>query len=400
MIMAGQPLSRRDGLSQEDRLLLACTRVSLDDRTRDEIEDLAKAGIDWRAVFERSKFEGISSLLYMHIQDIPSVASRVPAEILSRLRAIYHGNWARNSILTDHWSEIMTLFERTGVQSITHKGMALIHSVYSDPGLRPMADIDLLIRAADLPLVRQTLQRAGFRTPGEDLEAEEAFRCYMHFVRDSTVIDLHWDLAYYSRFIAIIRVDHEGLWKRARSLAVGRAQGLMLCREDALLHLALHLTLGSEFGRLIWFTDIDAMLRRFAGDLDWERLLEEASRWRIRGILAYTLKVTHESLGSPLPREILPRLLPGRLRRVALNSVMETTRPPSLGGQMNDIRSYVAETLLMDRLRDVLRVIWTSLFPSRTWVKLHYAVTSKWQISLYRFLHPIRVCYLAAKHLH
>jgi hypothetical protein len=263
-----------------------------------------------------------------------------------------------------------------------------------------MADIDLLIRAADLPLVRQTLQRAGFRTPGEDLEAEEAFRCYMHFVRDSTVIDLHWDLAHYSRFVAIIRVDHEGLWKRARSLAVGRAQGLMLCPEDALLHLALHLTLGSEFGRLIWFTDIDAMVRRFAGDLDWERLLEEASRWRIRGILAYTLKVAHESLGSPLPRETLPRLLPGRLRRVALNSVMETTRPPSLGGQMNDIRSYVAETLLMDRLRDVLRVIWTSLFPSRTWVKLHYAVTSKWQISLYRFLHPIRVCYLAAKHLH
>jgi hypothetical protein len=399
MIVTGQPLSR-DGLSQEDRLLLACTRFTLDDRTRDEIEDLAKAEIDWRVVFERSKFEGISSLLYMHIQDIPSVASRVPAEILSRLRAIYHGNWARNSVLTDLWSEIMTLFEQAGVQSITHKGMALIHSVYSDPGLRPMADIDLLIRAADLPLVRQTLQRAGFRTPGEDLEAEEAFRCYMHFVRDSTVIDLHWDLAHYSRFVAIIRVDHEGLWKRARSLAVGRAQGLMLCPEDALLHLALHLTLGSEFGRLIWFTDIDAMVRRFAGDLDWERLLEEASRWRIRGILAYTLKVAHESLGSPLPRETLPRLLPGRLRRVALNSVMETTRPPSLGGQMNDIRSYVAETLLMDRLRDVLRVIWTSLFPSRTWVKLHYAVTSKWQISLYRFLHPIRVCYLAAKHLH
>ena len=399
MIVTGQPLSR-DDLSREDRLLLACTRVSLDDRTRDEIQDLAKAGIDWRAVLERSKFEGTSSLLYVHIQDIPSVASRVPAEILSRLRAIYHGNWARNSVLTDQWSEIMTLFERAGVQSITHKGMALIHSVYSDPGLRPMADIDLLIRAADLPLVRQTLQRAGFRAPGEDLEAEEAFRCYLNFVRDSTVIDLHWDLAHYSRFIAIIRVDHEGLWKRARSLAVGRAQGLMLCPEDALLHLALHLTLGSEFGRLIWFTDIDAMVRRFAGDLDWERLLEEASRWRIRGILAYTLKVAHESLGSPLPRKILPRLLPGRLRRVALNSVMETTRPPSLGGQMNDIRSYVAETLLMDRLRDVLRVIWTSLFPSRTWVKLHYAVTSKWQISLYRFLHPIRVCYLAAKHLH
>lgn len=399
MILGGRHSSRRADLSREDRLLLACTRVSLDDRTRDEIEDLAKAEIDWRAVFERGKFEGISSLLYMHMRDIPSVASRVPAEILSRLRAIYRGSWARNCVLTEQWSEIMTLFEQAGIQSITHKGMALIHLVYPDLALRPMADIDLLIRFTDLPAVRLALQTAGFRTPGEAQESEEAFRSFLHFVRDSAIIDLHWEIAHYTRFEGSVRVDHPGLWRRAHPLAVGPARGLTLSPEDMLLHLVLHLTLGSEFGRLIWFTDIDALLRHHAGALDWEKLLEEASRWRIRGVLAYTLMIVHESLGSPLPRQILPQLLPGRLRRLVLNCVMETSWPPSLRGQLNDIRSYVAETLLMDRLRDVLRVIWGSLFPSRTWVRLHYAATSNWQIALYRLLHPIRACFLAAKQL-
>lgn len=397
MMWRGRHVSRRADLSREDRLLLACTRVSRDDQARDEIEDLAKAEIDWRAVFERGKFEGISSLLDMHLRDVPSVTSHVPAEILSRLRAISHGNWARNSVLTDQWSEIMTLFEQAGIQSITHKGMALIHLVYPDPALRPMTDIDLLIRFTDLPEARLALQTAGFRTPGEVLESEEAFRSFLHFVRESVIIDLHWEIAHYTRYEGSVRVDHLGLWRRAHPLAVGGAHGLTLCPEDMLLHLALHLTLGSEFGRLIWFSDIDAVLRRYAGALDWEKLLEEASRWRVRGLLAYTLKVVHDSLGSPLPPEILPRLLQGRLRGLLLSYVIETSWPPSLRGELNDIKSYVAETLLMDRLRDVLRVIWGSLFPSRTWVRFHYAASSNWQVLLYRLLHPIRACYLAAK---
>lgn len=397
MMKKSQSLAWRESLGREDRLLLACSRVTLHDSERHEIEEAVKAELDWQAVFEKSKAEGVSSLLYVHLNETPSVALRVPSPIRSRLRAIYQGNWARNSLLTERWSQVMTLFVQAGIQSITHKGMALIHLVYPDIGLRPMADIDLLIRFTDLPAVRLVLQAAGFRTPGEVLESEETFRSYLHFVRESSIIDLHWEIAHYTRFEGSVRVDHAGIWRRAHPFAVGRGRGLTLCPEDMLLHLALHLTLGSEFGRLIWFADIDAVLRRFAGVLDWQVLLSRATRWRLRGVLAYTLCVAQESFGSPLPPGIIAQLWPGRLRGVVVNRVLQTKGPPNLAGQLNDIKSYVAETLLMDSLLDVLRVIWTSLFPSRTWLKLHYALSSKWQICLYRALHPIRVCYLATK---
>jgi putative nucleotidyltransferase-like protein len=400
MIEKAQLSPWRERLSHEDRMLLACARVNLDDPTRHEIEEVARGGIDWQTVFERSKVEGTSSLLYVHLTQIPSVASRIPPSIVSRLQGIYQANWARNSVLTDQWSEVMTLFEQAGVPSITHKGMALIHQVYPDMGLRPMADIDLLIRPADLPAVRQTFQTAGFRTPDETQQVEEAFRSFLHFVRNSSVIDLHWEIAHYTRFEGIIRVDHPGLWRRARPLVVGRTRGLTLCPEDMLLHLALHLTLGSEFGRLMWLTDIDTVLRQYAGEMDWEKLLGEATRWRLRTILAYTLRVLRESFGSPVPPEIAPRLLPGRLRQIALNAAIATKCPPSLNGQLDDIKCYLAETVLMDRLRDILRVSWKSLFPSRTWLRFHYSLASRRQVSFHRVLHPFRVCYLAAKRLH
>ena len=213
-------------------------------------------------------------------------------------------------------------------------------------------------------------------------------------------IGLHWEIAHYTRFDGIVRVDHAGLWRRALPLTLGRTHGLTLCPEDMLLHLALHLTLGSQFGRLIWFSDIDAVLRRFAGEVNWERLLEEATRWRLRTILAYTLLVARDSFGSPLPSAVVPRLLPGRLRQAALDSIMEARRPWSLGGRPDDIKGYLAETLLMDRVRDIFRVLRKSLFPCRSWLEFHYSLTSWWQVSLHRILHPLRACYLAVKHLH
>lgn len=386
-------------LSRADRLMLTCARVRVDNLARHEIDGLVRDGIKWEETLKRSRQEGIAALLYGHLKELPSVTDRVPPTILSQLVAIYRANWARNMVLTERWAEVMTLLGQAGVDSITHKGMALIHTVYPEIGLRPMADIDLLIRPSDLPAVKRTLEAAGYRSPTADMEAEEAFRCYLHFVRGGAVIDLHWELAHYARFEGVVRVDHDGLWRRARSLAIGDAQGLMLSPEDQLLHLALHLTLGSEFGRLIWFTDIDAMLRRFGFSFDWERVLEEATRWRVRALLGYTLKVCQESFGTPIPPGLLPQLLPGRLRLVVLGACIGDGWPPSLSEQVSDSKVYLAEALIMDRLWHALRVLWKSLFPSRAWVKFHYAVTSRWQIAFYQTVHPFRVCFQAVKHL-
>jgi hypothetical protein len=231
------------------------------------------------------------------------------------------------------------------------------------------------------------------------MEAEEAFRCYLHFVRDGAVIDLHWELAHYTRYEGVVRVDHDGLWRRAHPLVIDRTQSLALCLEDQLLHLALHLTLGSEFGRLVWFTDIDALLRRFGFSFDWDRVLEEATRWRVRVLLGYTLRVCQESFGTPIPPGILPQLLPGRLRLAVLSACIGSKRPPSLSGQLSMSRIYLGETLLMDRSCHVFLVLWKSFFPSRAWVTFHYALQSRWQITLYQALHPFRVGYLAVKNL-
>lgn len=299
-------------------------------------------------------------------------------------------------MLVERWKEVHALLRHAGVTTITHKGLALVHTVYGDLGWRPMADIDVLVRPADVAAARRALEQAGYRTHHGAVEDAQSFRSFLMLVRESTVIDLHWHLAHYTRFDGIVQVDHEGVWRRARRFTAGDTEALTLSPEDTLLHLALHLTLGSEFGRLIWFTDIEALVRRHA--LDWDRVLDEADRWRVRTLVGYTLGVVRAAFNAPVPPVVLERLGPRPLRRTILDACVGITSPPSLRA-IGASRIYLAEALLMDRVRHVLTVLWTSVCPSSTWVKLHYEVTSRWRIALYRLVHPVRVAYLAVRHL-
>ena len=85
-----------------------------------------------------------------------------------------------------------------GRRDLDLKGMALAHTVYAEPGLRPMADIDSLVRPADRAGARDPA-RACYRTPGRSGRPHAASRSFAELVRDGTRIDLHWHAARYLR---------------------------------------------------------------------------------------------------------------------------------------------------------------------------------------------------------
>jgi hypothetical protein len=359
------------------------------------LAELAGAVIDWSAVLDRAGPEGILPLVYWNLRRL-ELLHHLPSEAGRRLAAEAHAAWARGVAFAAHWAEATSVLRDAGVETITLKGMALAHTVYPEPGLRPMADVDLLVRPGDRLGAIAALGRLGYRTPGPDAERLGASRCFAELARDGILLDLHWDVARYLRFEGVVRVDHEGLWRRARPLVLSEGHSLALCPEDTLLHLVLHLTLGSDFARVLWYTDIDAVIRRHAAELDWNSVVHEAGRWRIRALLDWTLGVVRASFGTPLPPVLVERLAPGRLRRAAVLRCVGARRPPSLAGRLGEARVYPAQTLLMDRSVDVLRVLAWTFFPSRTWLRLHYAIESPWQVPVYRVMHPLRVCWRMA----
>jgi Uncharacterised nucleotidyltransferase len=380
------------------RLLLLAARVQLDERAGRALAALAGGPIDWPGLIALAMREGIGPLLHAHLLRL-HLLEGVPPGSRARLTDIARRVWATNAVLADGWGEATSALRAAGVESITLKGMVLAHTVYPEPGLRPMADIDLLVRPETRTVALATLQALGYRTLGAAADLHAASRSFVELVRNGTRIDLHWHLARYLRFEGIVEVDHAGLWRRARPHVTSNGQSLALCPEDLLLHLVLHLTLGSDFERVLWYADIDAVLRHFAVGLDWDRLIAEAERWRIRSLAGWALGVVRESFGAPLPPPVLHRLGGGGLRRAAVRRCIGSSAPPSLVAELAEARVYPAQTLLMDRAVDTLRVLGWTFFPSSAWLRFHYELETPWQIPVYRAVHPLRVCWLVARQL-
>lgn len=385
-------------MTNEDRLLLLSARVELDDRARRELAAVVRRSLDWDAVVERADGHGTAPLLHAHLARIEEAAC-VPPRARARLADLSRLTWARNTVLVERCAEIVGALDRAGVPSIGLKGVVLARTVYPDLALRPMTDVDLLIRPGDRAAATAALGDAGYRTVGDAVQAVQTFDGFRLFARDATVLDLHWAITYSSvRTAGIVRVDHDGLWRRARRPDPNGVSCWTLSPEDMLLHLALHLTIGSDLARLIWFSDIDALVRKTT--LDWDRVLEEADRWRVRAILGHVLGVVRDAFGTPVPARAWAGLRPGRVRRAAVGACIGIAAPPSLRDDVGASRVYLAEALLMDRLRDVARVLWRSLVPTAAWMRLHYGISSGAQLLLYRLvLHPARVAYLAVRHV-
>jgi hypothetical protein len=379
-------------------LLLLGARARLDAQAERELARLARAPIDWPALVELATHEGTAPLLHSHLRRL-DLLLEVPPAARARLTDVARSVWAVNTVLASHWGEAIAALGTAGVEAITLKGMALAHTVYPEPGCRPMADIDLLVRPAARAAALDALHALGYRTPGAAATDHAASRSFAELVRDGTRIDLHWHIARYLRFEGIVEIDHEELWRRARPLATPHGSGLQLDPEDLLLHLTLHLTLGSDFARVLWYADIDAVVRHFAAELDWDHVVTRAGRWRIRALGGWALGVVRGSFGTPLPAGVLARLQGGRVRRAIAARCIGSSRPPSLAARLGETRVYPAQTLLMDRVVDTLRVLGWTFFPTRTWLRFHYELEAAWQIALYRALHPLRICWLAARQL-
>jgi hypothetical protein len=381
-------------LRPEEQLLLLTGSVAADGPRRAALESLLGAPIDWDRLIPQALAHGTAPLLAAHL----SGAARVPAPVRARLAAIERMSWGHVTLLAEHWREVVHLLAERRIPNLTLKGMALAHTVYPRLGLRPMADIDVLVHPGDAGRVADALRAAGFATPGGVLDDANRFRSFMLFRRGETLVDLRWQLATWARFDGILRIDHETFWARARPLPVAGVEALAPSPECLLLYLVLHLTLGSEFGRLIWVTDLDALIRATPA-LDWRAVLAGAERWRIRVILGYALGVAITAFDTPIPADVRAALRVGRLRQAVLARCADAPWPAGVRAPVGEVRVYVGETVLMDRACDVARVIARSIVPSAGWVRLHYGLRGRWQVALYRLLHPLRVCYLALARL-
>jgi hypothetical protein len=293
----------------EIELLLCCSRTQVDTSTIERIKALVQQDLNWTYIIPTAVFHKVMPLLYQNLSTI--CPEQVPKPVLAQLKDYFQTNLKRNLWLTGELIKLLNLLESQEIYVIPIKGAILAVSAYGNITLRQFNDVDILVRQQDALRARDILVSQGYESSYNFTRKQEVRRLKSPYCKDNNYhhrdtgvnIDFHWQLL--QRYLSF-PLEHEGLWKRQKSISLAGKKTLNLSPEDNLLFLCIH---GSRdrWNRLQLIVDI-ATLIRVSKDIDWGLVIEQA---RILGCMRRLLLGTflaNNLLETELPEEILQRI--------------------------------------------------------------------------------------------
>ena len=223
------------------------------------------------------------------------------------------------------------------------KGALLAATLYGDPALRPMSDLDLLVEPAQLDRVPALFASLGFRPTYAQRRARFSPRHGhdLSFTEDEPhlVVEVHYRLFHDLGGDASV----EPLFARAQTVDVfGRARSVP-SPADHLFAVAVHAATHAFGDHPVWIFDLlllaaqDAHAVEDAAAEAGRRGLSVAFRTAL-GVAARVLPALPAPRESPLRRRLLDRLLGADC----------LARPP------RRLPALLAKTLLTDRPRDAV----------------------------------------------
>ncbi|TGN99880.1 hypothetical protein PN36_32450 [Candidatus Thiomargarita nelsonii] len=265
---------------------------------------------DWKALILQARSHKITPLMWQRLKTL-GLSERLPKAARQAISAQLRTIASRN---LDHYRELVKLLaelEGKGIEVILLKGLHLAQKVYRNLTLRPMVDMDILVRQEHLAPVQAILLEWGY-VPLKQMSIEDCCATSLHLpplIKVGTInIELHWHIEEPSNPFAI---DLDGLWKRAQWWQLGSFKVGGLSPEDLLLHFATH-TAYHHFFRIgfIAFFDVAKTIEHYGAVLDWNTLLKRAREWRATRPLFLTLYLAHELVGASVPTTVLKSLEP------------------------------------------------------------------------------------------
>lgn len=280
----------------------------------------AIAADDWPLLTMEADRHGVAPLLYWQLKD--SVAA--PPQALGELKMRFDQNLRRNLLLTGALLDALAALQRSGICAVPFKGLALAWSLYGNPALRQMDDVDILLRPGDLGRALGALAPLGWQPAAPpDLRLLDGYRQVELFNRDGLAMELHWALTPAGHPFS---GDPGPFLSNLRPIMMAGRPVMTLSPEDLLPYLCLH-ACRHMWEQLKWVCDVALVV---ASPLDWPRIWARAEAEGYVRALSVALYLARDVWGAELP----PAAQPQANRGAALARRVPWDRKPSRAEQI------------------------------------------------------------------
>ena len=340
-------------LDAEWSLLLTASSIIPPDEKRDRMRLLLRGPLRWKSLFALADRHGTQPLLY---QALLCVEEAVPADEMCSLKQTYQTNVHKAMFLSRELIRIMDCLAAAGLEVMPYKGLAVAEALYGDIAMRKSGDLDLLIRASDLPRIRSAVRELGYIPNWSLSEVEQrayvksGYECAFDSPLGRNLLEVQW--AIQPRFYAM-DFDMNALFQRAVTVAVAGHPMKTPSPADLLLVLSAHAA-KHVWGRLIWLCDIAQLMN--LPTLDWDWIGSQAKALGIARILRVTMLATHRLLGANIP-SAAEASLPEDAEAAGLAAEIETHIKNEATYNVESLAYFRLMTRLRERRIDRLRFL-------------------------------------------
>jgi hypothetical protein len=331
---------------------------------------------DWQILADRALRFKVEALFYREIKSRNFPVELVPLVVRNRLKAAYRNLATRNTSLFFDVLNVLKSLADQQLPVIALKGLALAKNIYGDIALRPMSDMDLLLKEEDLVRAGRILLALGYK---QDFPAwESMLKTYHHLPsfknKSGTIIELHWNIVTPD---SSVKVDLDGLWARARLIKVDHVEVRVFSPEDLFLHLCLHACFHLQTGLdLIPFCDMAGLIKTATDKIDWQTVIARATNWGARKCVYLMLLLVRELLGAAPPEQIISEIKPGDYQPAFFAEALEQIFAEKPSGQLLRKRiGKLAKIIKVKGIKGRVLALLKGAFPSRAYMARIYPIS-------------------------
>jgi len=356
-------------------ILNVCARVTGHPQQYDLLKNYCASFNQWDDLIIHAEAQGMGPLLYHHTCAIDLT---IPHAFRRALRLLYLRHQQRNKILAKVLRHIIALLENEGINALILKGAALFTTLYPDPALRPMRDVDIMVQKKDAQRAQQTMLLNGFTASTEPIPSDHFHLPELHQTIDNVPICLELHHSLFPDCPPFYKpLGFNDLQRSAICFDLNGKTAYSLGHVEMLWHLyqhGFHMPLTYEQYRLVTVSDMVSLIEEKTDEIDWDMI-----------------KSNYPELLNILPQ--FHYLTPWQDR--IKNRLTIGNNPPPKGVGMR-FRGWPKVRLSEQKNKGVLKILYDTFFPPRWWFVLYYSPTG-W-ISWYynRFIkHPFHIFWWA-----
>jgi hypothetical protein len=338
-------------LSREDSVLLLTCRGHLQRQEEERLQGLVREDVNWAYIAWRAENNRTIPLLEYHLRRLGAF-DVLPAPVKAYVERWTVMSRLRSALEFRNLGRILDALDQEGIPCFLVKGPDLALLYYPEPLLRPMTDVDIMIRAADAWRTQEVMFALGFRHgifdpssggwtddrkplgqemfrdtyalpvfvhiekveapfPADALPAKLRHRHVKAYIGSNNVmhipifVDVHFNLS--------VGIDEEDIWSGVRlANALGRVvrvhspTGAVWFLAARLYHEAfLYNSL-----RLLMLGDLHCVLHNQINDIDWAEVAAIAYKYEMRPALYYVLSQVRHLFGIDIPTGFLDLIRP------------------------------------------------------------------------------------------